>query len=107
MAELTEEERQEIELFEAEGEMDDGLFARSVFVGAAVGVPVVGALVWILFTVSDINISDSGIVALAIWSALWAGLLIGGVIGLGVKLIRMENQAHAGDTQEPSPSGSP
>jgi hypothetical protein len=94
MSELTDAEKAEIEAFEEEGEMSDGLFARSVFVGAAVGVPVVGLLVWILFSVSDVVISDSGILALAIWSALWAGLLIGGVIGLGVKLIRMEEKAH-------------
>lgn len=94
MAELTEEEQAEIEMFEEEGEMSDGLFARSVLVGAAIGVPVMGVLVWLLFTVSDITISDSGVMALAVWSALWAGLLIGGVVGLGVKLLRMENQAH-------------
>lgn len=97
MTELTDEEQAEIEMFEEEGEMSDGLFARSVVIGAAVGVPVVGGLVWLLFALSDIVISDEGIVALAIWSALWAGLLIGGVIGLGVKLIRMENQAHKTD----------
>ena len=45
-----------------------------------------------LFAVSDISISDGGIVALAVWSALWAGLLLGGVLGLGVKLLRLEER---------------
>ena len=94
MTELTEQEQAEIEMFEQEGEMTDGLFARSVLVGAAVGVPLVGLLVWGLFTLSDIVVSDAGIIALAVWSALWAGLLIGGVLGLGIKLIRLESKAH-------------
>ena len=92
MDELTDEEQAEIELFEDEGEMNDSLFARSVLIGAAVGVPVMGLLVAVLFAVSDISISDGGIVALAVWSALWAGLLLGGVLGLGVKLLRLEER---------------
>jgi hypothetical protein len=94
MSELTDEERAEIELFETEGGMSDGLFARSIVIGAAIGVPVMGVLVWGLFSISDISISDKGILALALWSALWAGLLIGGVLGVGMKLLRLENKMH-------------
>jgi hypothetical protein len=97
MSELTDEELAEIELFEEEGEMSDGLFAKSVLIGAGFGVPIVGVLVWVLFAASDINISASGIAGLAIWSALWAGLLIGGVIGVGLKLVRLEAEAHHTD----------
>ena len=97
MAELTEQERAEIEMFEEEGEMSDGLFARSVLVGAAVGVPIMGLLVWGLFMVSDISVSDKGVLALAGWSALWAGVLLGGVLGLGIRLMQLESQAHDTD----------
>jgi len=97
MDELTDEEQAEIELFEEEGEMNDSLFARSILIGAAVGVPVMGVLVAVLFAVSDISISDGGIFALAMWSALWAGLLIGGVLGLGFKLLRLEERDHRDD----------
>jgi hypothetical protein len=90
MSEMSEKERAEIELFEQEGEMSDNLFAMSVLRGCAVGMPVVGAFVWLAFIVSDVSISDRGIIGLALWSALWAGLLLGGVIGLGVKLISLE-----------------
>jgi hypothetical protein len=97
MAELSEQEQADIEMFEEEGEMSDGLFARSVLIGAAVGVPVVGLLVWGLFSLSDISISNRGIVGLAVWSALWAGLLLGGVLGLGVRLIQLESKVHSED----------
>ena len=95
MAELTAEQRAEIEKFEEEGEMGDGFFARSVLVGAAIGVPIVGVLVFVLFTVSDMTVSSDGIIGLALWSALWAGLLMGGVLGLGLKLLNLERKAHA------------
>ncbi len=95
MAELTEAQKAEIAMFEEEGEMSDGLFARSVIVGAAVGVPVMGLLVFGLFSVSDITVSGNGVIGLAVWSALWAGLLLGGVLGLGVRLMRMESKAHS------------
>ena len=94
MSELSEKERAEIELFEQEGEMSDNLFAKAVLIGSAIGVPVVGAFVWVAFTVSDITISDRGILGLALWSALWAGLLLGGVIGVGLKLISLEAKVH-------------
>lgn len=97
MAELSEQEQADIEMFEEEGEMSDGLFARSVLIGAAVGVPVVGLLVWGLFSLSDIPISNRAIVGLAVWSALWAGLLLGGVLGLGVRLIQLESKVHSED----------
>ena len=58
MAELTEQEQAEIELFEEEGEMSDGLFARSVLVGAAIGVPIMGLLVWGRCRVRDISGTD-------------------------------------------------
>lgn len=99
MAELSDEQVAEIEAFEEEGELDDKIFGRVVAVGALVGIPVIGLAVYLLFAVSDINISDEGILALALWSALWAGLLIGAVIGLGVGLLRLEAKAREAEAE--------
>ena len=94
MAELSEQDKSDIVEFERTGELSDHLFGRSVVVGIAVGTPIIFVIVWLGLSALDLATTDRAVLGLAVWSALWAGVLLGAVMGVGLRLLRLEALAH-------------
>lgn len=94
MAELSEQDESDINEFERTGEISDHLFGRSVVIGIAVGTPIIGVIAWLGLSALDMATTDRAVLGLALWSALWAGVLLGAVMGVGLRLMRLEALAH-------------
>ena len=64
-----------------QSDSDDGRFGRSVFLGAAIGLPiaflVITVAVWLLL---DVGLGEA--VAISVWPAILTGGFVGGFVGV-------------------------
>ena len=70
----------------------DGEFARSVAFGAAIGIPAMGVLTFLVTREVTPETHTAAIVGLAVWVGMWAGLFIGGIVAVSGHLIRKSRQ---------------
>lgn len=85
-------------------EIDDVTFARTIGVGAIIGIPVTFMVV---FAAMLLATGIPGVAPAIAWTAIVGGAYFGGFVALNVVVGEMERLEHAQPTPLPRPAGMP
>jgi uncharacterized membrane protein YczE len=66
-----------------EGHQTDLGFGRAVVVGSLAGILVMVVAIAVTLHLLDPDLSTAGVIGIAAWTGVWAGLFLGGTITVG------------------------
>ncbi|MGZ4681869.1 MAG: hypothetical protein ACXV8G_05370 [Acidimicrobiales bacterium] len=66
-----------------EGRTTDLGFGRAILIGSIAGILVMVAAIALTLHLLDPDLSWAGVIAIAAWTGVWAGLFLGGTVTVG------------------------
>ena len=78
----------------AEGKAEDMGFAKAILLGSAIGIAIMMAIMGLTMKVFAPDAITGTAAAVAVWTGLWAGLLLGGTVSVGMWAHKRHTAGH-------------